>query len=106
MTVPRAAQGSVAINVTTSGDHALVAAVTGRCIRLVQCGLMAAAAVGVKFDDGTSDLTGPFPLGANTGFVLGPSTLGYWLETGVGNPLNINLSLNTTVAGVLFYALV
>ena len=96
---------TVAISVSSSGDSQLVAAVTSHRIRVVQVGLMANGNVGVKFT-GSGDLTGTYPLTANTGFVLGPCPDDrWWFQTDVGAALNINLSAAVAVGGVLGYVI-
>ena len=67
---------------------------------------MADASVGVKFTDGTSDLTGVFPLGTNTGFVLTLNPLGWFQTAAISRPIDVNLSLNANVGGVVVYQLV
>lgn len=98
-----AAFGTAAIVASAGGDTALVAAVPGHRIRLVNAALMAAGSVLVKFSGGT-DLTGQFPLAANTGFVLGPQPPGrFWGQTDVGVGLAINLSAGVAVGGAVGY---
>lgn len=94
------------ISTGAGGNTQLVAAVASRRIRVVQVGLMAAGSVSVKFSDG-SDLTGAYPLAANTGFVLGPVPDDrWWFQTGVGNALSINLSGGVNVGGIIGYTIV
>lgn len=94
------ASSPVAIAASGAGDTQLVAAVPGHSIRVMQVGVMAAGSVNVKFT-GSTDLTGAYPLAANTGFVLGPSPEGRaWFQTASGAPLNINLSAGVNVGGV------
>lgn len=97
---------SAAIVAGGAGNTQVVAAVPGKRIRVVNVGLMAAGVVLVKFV-GAGDLTGQYPLAANTGFVLGPQALEdrYWFQTDVGAALNINLSAGVNVGGVLGYVL-
>lgn len=89
-----------AIVASALGDTQLVAAVASHRIAVMQVALMASGFVDVKFK-GAGDLTGAFPLAANTGFVLGPSPEGRpWFVTALGSALSINLSSATPVGGV------
>ena len=93
-----------AISASSSGNNTVVAAVTGRKIRVVALAMMAAAAVNAKFQDGASgtDLTGLFYPAANGGFVLPFNPQG-WFETTAATLLNINLSGAVAVGGCLLY---
>lgn len=75
----------------SSGANQLVAAATGAKYRVLQVAVVATTAVSVKFQSGTTDITGTFPLGANGGVVLPYNEHG-WFETAAGEALNINLS--------------
>ena len=92
------------ISASSSGVSSLVAAVTGKKIRVLSLVLMAAGAVNVKFQSHTTptDLTGLFPLAANGGFSIGFSPLGHF-ETVAGEQLDINLSGAVAVGGCLTY---
>lgn len=92
------------ISASSSGNNTLVAAVTGKKIRLVAVAMMAAAAVNAKFQTaaGGTDLTGLFYPAANGGFVLPYNEEG-WFETVVGELLNLNLSGAVAVGGCLTY---
>ncbi len=92
------------INVAGSGDNTLVAAVTGRTIRVLSVVLVPAAAVTVRFEsdaDG-SPLSGEMPLAANAVFVLPHNQLG-WFETVVAELLNLELSGAVAVDGILVF---
>jgi hypothetical protein len=96
-----------AIAASTSGNNTLVAALTGLRIRVLAVGLMASAAVNVKFQDGAggTDLTGLFYLAANGGFVL-PFNEEGWFQTSSGTLLNLNLSAANAVGGSLVYTII
>lgn len=93
-----------AISASGSGNNTLVAAVTGKKIRVISLALMAAAAVNAKLQTGAggTDLTGLFYPAANGGFVL-PYNEGGWCETASGALLNLNLSGAVAVGGVVTY---
>lgn len=92
------------IDAATSGDNTLVAAVTGKKVRVVAAFLVAAGAVNVRFESGAGGtaLTGQINLVANTGFVLPYNPAG-WFETGSSALLNLELSAAISVDGSLVY---
>lgn len=75
----------------SSGATQLVAAAAGAKYRVLSVAIIATTAVSAKFQSGSTDITGTFPLGANGGFVL-PFNEHGWFETNVNEALNINLS--------------
>lgn len=93
-----------AIDVATSGDNTLKAAVSGRRIRVLSVFMIAAGAVNVRFesDAGGTALTGQMNLAANGGFVLNFNPAG-WFETNAGELLNLELSGAVSVDGALTY---
>jgi hypothetical protein len=96
-----------AIGTATSGDNTIVAAVTGKKIRVVSLYLHAAGDVDVYVVDGANnDMIGKstqaLDLTTNSGCVL-PYNPGGWAETASGQTLDINLGGNVRVAGVLSY---
>ena len=92
------------IDVATSGDNTLVAAVTGKKIRVLSCLLVASGTVTVRFESDSSGtaMTGQINLTTNSGFTLPPSSFG-WMETAAGELLNLELSGATSVDGMLVY---
>jgi hypothetical protein len=91
------------IPVAVSASGTLIAAVSGKMIRVIACALTSSGTVNVKFQSHvTGDLTGLFYEIANTGFVLSPNTWG-WFETVAGEALDISLSAGIPVGGVLTY---
>lgn len=101
-----------AISVNTAADNELVAAVTGKKIRVTSYVIMAAGTVNATFKSATTALTGAFPLVAQAGISapfcppvasFGPN--GYF-ETARGEALNLTLDAGTLVAGHLTYELV
>lgn len=86
------------ISTSASGDTTLVAAVSGKRIKVVEFALTRAAAVNMKFRSATTDITGLFYNGAAPGF----NPLGHF-RTAVGELLAINLSAAVGVGGYIVY---
>src|SRR5687768_9803 len=81
------------IDHATSGDNTLVAAVTGKRIRVLDIVLISAGTMTVRFESGASGtaLTGQMSVAAGTGFAPGFSPVGHF-ETAAGALLNMELS--------------
>lgn len=93
-----------AIDVASSGNNTIVAAVTSKKIRVHQVFLNVAADVTVRWEsgaDGTA-LTGQNQVKAGSGYILPYSPVG-WFETASGVLLNLELSGAVSVDGVLTY---
>lgn len=95
------------IDAATSGDNTLVAAVTGKKIRVLAAVLISAGTVNVRFESGAGGtaLTGQMNLVANAGFSLNYCPVGLF-ETASGSLLNLELSDAVSVDGSLVYVLV
>jgi len=91
----------VAIDEASSGASAQIAAVTGKRIRVMSFFMVAAGAVGVKFQSATTDLTGVMSLAANGG--ISTTSHSGLFETAAGEALNINLSAAVQVSGSMAY---
>jgi len=91
-------------NVTTAatGNTSLVAAVTGKKIRVLSATVISTLANSVKFQSATTDVSATFPLAANGGFSLSEN-LGGWIQTASGEALNINLSVATSTGCIITY---
>lgn len=92
----------------TAGDNTLVAAVTGKRIRVVQLVLVAsggANSVRLESAAGGTALTGVMDLVADGQLVLSHNPAG-WCQTVAAELLNLELSAATSVAGVLGYVTV
>ena len=87
-----------------SGDNTLVAAVTGKRIRVIFMDMLASAAVNARFESaaGGTALTGLHYLAANGGWVWQYNPVG-WIETLAGELLNLELSGAIAVGGVIGY---
>ncbi len=97
-----------AVSASSSGDNIIVAAVTGKKLRVLALDVSAAGAVNGKLRSdvgaGGSDITGLHYFAA-AGAMWQMDTLGYgWCETDAGEALNLNLSDAVAVAGVVVYA--
>jgi len=87
------------INASASGDNTIVAAISGKRIRVVNYFMIAANAVNATWKSGSSaSLSGALPLVANVGGVCPEAVLG-WLITTAGEALVLNLSGAVLVAG-------
>lgn len=92
------------IDAATSGDNTLVAAVTGRKIRVVSLYLVASGAVTARFESDASGtaLSGQMQLAAN-GVLALPYNPSGWFQTASGELLNLELSGAVSVDGGLSY---
>ena len=92
------------IDNATSGDNTIVAAVTGKKIRVLQVCLIAAGAMTVRFESAASGtaLTGQMNVNSTTGFNSGYCPTGHF-ETVAGELLNLELSAATSADGWIVY---
>lgn len=86
------------ISTSASGDTTVVAAVTGKRIKVIDYVLTRASAVNMKWRSGTTDITGLLYNGAAPGF----NPVGHF-RTAVGELLAINLSAAVGVGGHITY---
>lgn len=94
-----------AITASTLGDNTLVAAISGKAIRVLAAILVASGGANtVRFESGAGGtaLTGQMDLAADGQLVLPLNGFG-WFESGAGALLNLELSAATLVAGALVY---
>lgn len=94
----------VIIDNATSGDNTIVAAVTGKKIRVISGLLISAGTVTVRFESGAGGtaLTGQISLVANVGFNI-PEAMAGAFETAASALLNLELSGAVSVDGWLNY---
>jgi hypothetical protein len=94
----------ITISASSNGNNTIVAATTGKKIRVLALILSFSAAVNAKFQSGAggTDKTGLFYGTTNTQIVLPYNKLG-WFETAAGALLNLNLSGAVPVGGCLTY---
>ena len=90
------------INISSSGDNSIVAAVTSKKIRVLSYVIVADAAVAAKFRSGTTDLMGAASLAANGGVAAPFNPVGQF-ETAATTALNLNLASAVGVRGHLTY---
>lgn len=95
------------IAIASSGDNIIVAAVSGKKIRVLNGFMISNGTVVAYFVDGANtaiagDGTNGISLIANSGFSLPFSPVG-WFETGSGQSLDINLDGAVIVGGSLAY---
>lgn len=97
------------ITASASGNTAVVAAVTGKRIKVISYDLIANGSVNVKFQSETNDIDGSplWYLTQNSG-VTKPVTMisnqpVVYLRTNAGESLNINLSASESVSGSVLY---
>lgn len=94
----------VSINLSTSGDHTVIAGVASEEIRIYKLILWAGSAVTVIFKDGSTAINGAgFSFGASQGFAYDGDTQP--LVLGAGNDFVLNLNTNATVTGWAYYAI-
>lgn len=101
--------GRAAISTASSGDSSVVAAVTGRKIRVLSLQFLCTSAVTVGFESnnagGDTALTGVMAFPDNGGMVLPHNPFG-WFETVAGEALHITLGGAVQVSGSLVYQVV
>ena len=95
------------IDHATTGDNEIVAAVSGKSIRVLDYAYVCAGAVTVRFEAGASGtaLTGQMSYGANGGINKGYNPNGHFTLP-VGIALNMELGGNVSVDGHLQYAVI
>jgi hypothetical protein len=98
-------RAAISGTVGAPGNITLVAAVTGKIIRVHQVLVASTAGVSIKFQSGTggTDLTGAIPLAANGGFSADFNPVGHF-QTASATLLNLNISGAATVGGWLVYS--
>lgn len=90
------------IDASSAGNTQVVAAVSGKQIRVVAYAVVSSGTVNVRFRSGANtNLTGPMRLVEAGG--VAHAFDGGLFQTNVGESLNINLSTNTQVGGYVVY---
>lgn len=92
-----------AIDVSSSGDNELVAAVSGRVIKVLQIEYTGHGGVLVKLKSGSTDLEGVMGLLYGTGKVRSGTRSVPAFKTSTGEALNLNLSDAVRVVGSVVY---
>jgi hypothetical protein len=88
--------------VTVLASGQVIQAFPGKKIRVTGLVLVAQVPISARFQSAASDISGNFPLAANSGFVMPYNPEG-WFDTNPSEALNIALSAGTTVAMQLTY---
>lgn len=96
---------SAFVNASASGSTEIVAAKTGKSIRVVSAAIVTTLANSVKFLSASTDISATWPLGANGGIVLPYNDHG-WCQTADSEALNINLSASTATGVHVEYVVV
>lgn len=101
--VPDVSRATIAAS--SSGANTLVAAVTGKKIKIINFIISASGAVNFKFQSHVTptDITGLFYLAAAGSSIGASNDFVGWGATLVGEALDINLSGAVAVGGVLHY---
>jgi hypothetical protein len=97
-----------AINASASGSNAIVAAATGKRIRVVSYVIVAAGAVTATWQSASTALSGPMSLASSGGAsasvgILAPGGAYGLFQTEAGEALNLSLGGAVNVAGHLCY---
>lgn len=87
---------------SASGDNIIVAAVTGKKIKVIGYLLSASAIVNAKWRSATTDISGLLYMDAKGGAVAPEAKKG-WFTTASGVALNLNLSAAVAVGGHVAY---
>lgn len=86
-----------------TGASAIVAAVSGKRIRVRSLVVTFGAATTVKFQNGTTDVSGLLAVAANGQLVLQPDPEGWFPDSGINEAFNVNRTGSCAVAGMLTY---
>ncbi len=98
---------SLPLTWTTSGDNTIVAAVTGRRIRVLAAAISVASAVNIKFTSSTtSDLTKLFYLTSGDLNITLPYNPFGWFQTVAGELLGCNISGTVVTNCQMTYVLI
>lgn len=94
----------LSINVSASGQSALIAAVAQppQFFNIYKLFLVVATATNIKFQDGNTDLCAAMSLAANGAITLDLDGTP-WFTTSIGNAFNINSSAAVQISGTLYY---
>jgi len=93
-----------AIAVASSGDNTVIAAVSGKKIRVLGYVISTTGTVTIRFEDGAGGTALTGQMGAQSAVAIQSGFLPHgWFETSVGTLLNLELSAAISVAGHLIY---
>lgn len=91
------------ISTATSGDNTVVAAVSGKKIRVTALHLVTEGAVVLTWKSGTNAISGALPYVGNSGLAMGNGASPIGLDTVAGEALVLNLGSAIGVRGFLAY---
>lgn len=90
------------INASSGGDNIIVAAVTGKKIRVLSYAFVSSGTVNVKWQSGATDISGLMYFIANTGISAGYNPKGHF-QTAINTNLELNLSAGIALGGHINY---
>ena len=88
--------------VSRASSGELIAAVTGKSIRVVSAALMVASSVTVRLDTAGNPLTGAMSMIVGVPLALPVNPFG-WVKTVAGEALNVTLGSAVQISGVIHY---
>jgi hypothetical protein len=91
------------IDVATSGDNAVVAAVTGAKLTVVGFFLTSTGALSITFKSGSTAVSGAMAVAALGTLAVAGGPAAPLFQAAAGQALNINLSASTQVSGSVAY---
>lgn len=91
------------VDVSSSGNNEVIAAIANMKIKVLGVVVVSASANTIYFKSATTQISGSKALAANGGFTLPVSPDAPWMETAVGEALNIQLSAAAQVGVTIVY---
>lgn len=91
------------ISAATAATHSIVAAVTGKVIKVYAINFICSAANTVNFENGTTDITGVMSFGANGGMAPAVNPPAFLLKTSAGAAFQMTLGSAQQVSGWVSY---
>jgi hypothetical protein len=93
------------LNASSTGNTALVAALTNQRIRVLSMVVVSTLANSVKLQSATTDISATFPLAANGGFILPYNPTGWFTTNAINEALNFNMTVATATGVSITYEL-
>lgn len=91
------------ISKNTAATHEIIAAVTGKVIKVYAINIVCSAANTVNFENGTTDTTGVMSFAANGGMAAAVNPPAYLLKTAAGAAFQMTLGSAQQVSGWVAY---
>jgi hypothetical protein len=98
-------QGTENAGITLTSSGQLIPGVAGKRIRVFAAFISTLLATSVKMQSNSTDITGTFACSDKGGFVI-PAVNLCWCKTAVGEALNLNMTVATTVGIQVIYDVV